>query len=433
MKKVLSIVSVVLLGLYCVAVIVVVLSPLNPRGNGNWFCRGGDFMLRMTEIDCVMEGVNPYDVWHGDIVRRPYLPNLPYDGAPRRAVEGREGFTEEINAYAPWEYIMMMPLALIPKRTLSWLLYFTGMMVALFLLFLIGRSFGRRFLGCDGSSSCLVGAAPLLLTALPIYQNFHVGNLAVPVLLAAALMTVCLNRGHDMLAGVCWAFAMLKPQLGLIFAIPLLMKRKLETCFVAAAICITLTFVASFVCNASPLALILQTPAANTFAFMGCGTFPYSLCPYLPGDSDIVVGLVVGAVLCAWLTWTLTRAGVRDWLVLLMPAAVIGASWTYAQCYSFTMNWFFFVVLCAALVKWPRSPFVWVFGTLSAVTLTRVYNFAHYLPRVLPGIVPEIIPAESWHYHVDSLVTLAGLVTLSAFCVWLVWGKRVPRAKMIWQ
>ena len=192
------------------------LKELNEQGRWDKYTENLNRMKqRMTEIDCLLRGVNPYNVWHGDIVLKPYVPHV---GKPREVVEGKEGFTELINAYAPWEYIMMMPFALMP-RTASWILYFVLMLASLGALFAVGRSFAMRFAGVDRDVGAIVGAVAILLAGLPIYQNFHAG---VPVLLAAALMAVCLNRGWDMLAGVCWAFAMLKPNLGLAFAIPLL-------------------------------------------------------------------------------------------------------------------------------------------------------------------------------------------------------------------
>lgn len=423
MKRVVAFAAFAALALYCVLVTAVVMSPLNPFGNGGWVTKGGDYMLRMTEVDCLLRGVNPYDVWHGDIVLKPYVPNY---GEPCRAVECKEGFTEQINAYAPWEYIMMMPFALMP-RTFSWIFYFALMMAGLGLLVHLGRSFGLAFSGRGREVAIIVGVAPVLLSGLPIYQNFHAGNLSVPVLVAAALMAVCLNRRRDALAGVCWAFAMLKPQLGLIFAVPLLMERRFLTCAVAAGVCLGLTCVAALICHASPVVLILQTPAANTFAFMGCGTYPYFMCGWLPGNLGIVAGVLAGAVLCFLLTRWLARAGVGNWFVLLMPAAVMGASWTYAQCYSFTMNWFFFLVLVAALVKWPQSRSLWCIAALSVPLMTRVYNLVHTLAGLLPGYT--VRPDESWHYHVDSLVTTASLAVLVAFCACLTGKlhKRIER------
>ena len=345
---------------------------------------------------------------------KPYVPNF---GEPRKAVEGKAGYTETINAYAPWEYIVMMPFALMP-RTVAWTFYFLIMMAGLGVLFVVGRSFCVIFAGCDRATGLIGGAVPVLLAGLPIYQNFHAGNLAVPVLVASAMMAVCFNRGCDVLAGVCWSLAMLKPQIGLVFAIPLLMLRKFKTCLVAATICVTFSVFASLFCDASPWTLILQTPAANTFAFMGCGTMPRFLCPCLPGGLGILAGLTVGAALCAYMTRRLVASGVRDWTIILMPAAVMGAAWTYAQCYSFSMNWFFFVVLFASLAKWPKSRFLWVLAALSAVFMTRLYNFAHFLPKVLPGVVPEFLPSESWHYHIDTVVSSIGIALTFAYCVW---------------
>ena len=89
-----------------------------------------------------------------------------------------------------------------------------------------------------------------------------------------------LNKGNDVIAGFCWAIAMIKPQLGLIFAIPLLMRRKWKTCFVAGIICLSLSIPPALMCNTSPLTMILQAPSANTFMFHGCGTWPYVLCGY---------------------------------------------------------------------------------------------------------------------------------------------------------
>ena len=409
-----SVFSAVLLIFYCIAVAVAVLSPLNLCARGRCLDPGGDFVLRVNEIECLLKGVNPFDVWHGDIVLKPYVPNF---GEPRKVVEGKDGYTEIINAYAPWEYMVMMPFALMP-RTVAWTLYFLVMMAGLGVLFAAGRSFCTAFSGCDCVASLIGGTLPVLLAGLPIYQNFHTGNLAVPVLVASAMMAVCLNRGYDVLAGVCWSLAMLKPQIGLVFAIPLLMFKKFKTCFVAAAICMAFSVFASLFCKASPWTLILQTPAANTFAFMGCGTMPSFLCHYLPAGFDIVAGLVVGAALCAYMTHKLASSGVRDWTVILMPAAVMGAAWTYAQCFSFSMNWFFFLVLCSSLVKWPRSRFLWAVAALSAVFMTRLYNLAHFLPKAFPKYIPEFLPSESWHWHADTMVSAVGVALTFAYCVW---------------
>ena len=414
MKKLLAITSIALLAFYCAAVAVLVLSPLNPFGGGKWLSRGCDYMLRMSEVECLRKGVNPFDVWNGDVVMKPYV---PFGGAHAGDVGVKEGFTDFINAYPPWEYVAMMPLSFLPK-TFAWVLYVVGMMAGLWLLVWAGKALSVSYSKGDDESCAIVGAASVVVVSLPVFQNFQTGNFAVPVLVASVLMAICLNRGKDVLAGVCWAFAMLKPQIGLAFAVPLLMLGKFKTCIVAAAICSALSVIPALMCHASPIDMTFQGARASTHAFMGSGTFPCFLREFLPGDAGIIAGLLVGAAVCAVMTHMLRAAGARDHMVLLMPAAVIGASWTYAQCFNYSMNWFFFAVLFASLAKWPKSRFLWGLAALSAVFMTRLYNLSHIIPKVLPGVVPEFLPSESWHYHIDTFVSSVGIALTFAYCVW---------------
>lgn len=418
MKKSLAIASVVLLALYCVAMVVVVLSPLNPRSPkyaGMWLKPGFDYMLRVSEIDCLRRGVNPFDVWHGDVVLKPYI---PFSDEGRRAFAASEGFTEEINAYPPWEYAMMMPFAVLPRQ-LSWFLYLALTLVGVWMIFFAGRSFCSAVSGRRGEVCTIVGAASILLVSIPILHNSQLGNLAFPVLVAAVFMAICLNRGYDALAGVCWAFAMLKPQLGLAFAIPLLMFRKFKTCVVAMAICALLSAIPALMCHTSPVTLTMQGVAGSAHAFIGCGTLPYFICTHLANGTGIVVGLAIGALLCVVMTHSLVVSGLRNWIVLLLPAAITGAVWTYAHCFSFVMGWFFFVVLCSSLVRWPKSRFLWVVALLSAIFMTRIFNFVHFLPAVFPGIVPEFPLSERWHAHISTLNSTGCVLLTVALCVWL--------------
>ena len=415
MKKLLAITSIALLAFYCAAVAVLVLSPLNPFGGGKWPSRGCDYMLRMSEVECLRKGVNPFDVWNGDVVMKPYV---PFGGAHAGDVGVKEGFTDFINAYPPWEYVAMMPLSFLPK-TFAWVLYVVGMMAGLWLLVWAGKALSVSYSKGDDESCAIVGAASVVFVSLPVFQNFQTGNFAVPVLVASVLMAICLNRGKDVLAGVCWAFAMLKPQIGLAFAVPLLILGKFKTCFVAAAICSALSVVPALMCHASPIDMIFQGARASSDYFMGCGTFPSVLRRFLPGDSGIYVGLIVGAVVCAVMTRMLRSSGVRNHIVLLMPAAVTSAAWTYAQCFNYSMNWFFFVVLFASMAKYPKSRFLWVLAALSAVFMTRLYNFAHFLPKAMPAVFPEFLPSESWHWHLDSLVSSISMLLTLVFCMWV--------------
>ena len=418
-KKMVATLSLGLLAFYLVSVVLAVSSPLNPESNGGWLPPGVDFRLRVNEINCMLSGVNPFDVWHGDVVVKPYV---PFHGKARSVVEGKEGFTEFINAYAPWEYIMMLPFAVMPGA-FSWVLYFLAMMAGVVALFCIGQRFCMRFAECSRELSVIVGSASVLFVAVPILHNFQVGNLSVPVLVAATFLAIALNRGCNVMAGVLWAFVMVKPQIGLAFAMPLLLRRRFTTCFVAAGICLAMTAIASFLCNASPIDLVMQAPAATANEFRGCGTFPFMFCPLCSNDVGIAIGLVVGVVVCFAMTQGLYRSGIRDWVVFMMPAAAVGAAWTYAQCFSFVMNWFFFLVLFSAIACRPKSKTLWLLAVLSAVFMTRIYNGVHFASRFLPGVFPESLMSESLYCHMDTLVSSAGLLVAMSLCAWLAGEK----------
>ena len=86
------------------------------------------------------------------------------------------------------------------------------------------------------------------------------------------------------------------------------------------------------------------------------------------------------------------------------------------------MNWFFFAVLAAALARWPRSKSLWCIAVLSTLLMTRLYNLGHTLVAIVAG--PGFNPASALHYHVDSLVTMSGVVVSAVFCVWLASKKK---------
>lgn len=390
---------------FAIFTFVTALTPLNYGSGGGWLVPAYDFSLRMTEIKCLKSGVNPFDVWHGDKILPPYKPNhMP-------KVEGPE-FTEEINAYAPWEYTFMMPLEAL-SRTLAWIVYFVLMMVSLIIVFGIGFSFGRAIHG-SREEGLIIGAVPLLMVAYPSWSNICIGNFSVIVLAATALMAVCLERGRDVAAGFCWAIAMIKPQLGLAFAIPLLLRRKVLTCAVAALVCGLATIPPSLLCDTSPITLVLQAPAANTFMFHGCGTWPYVLCGLL-GGADLLIALAVGAAAC----FVMIRIMPADinWFVYLMPAAVCSTTWTYASTYGHVMEWFFFFVLAVEIVENPKSRMLRCVFLVSGISATRLYNAWHGFTSAFSGAFPALAIPDVIHWHVDSLVSSLDLLLAFMLCV----------------
>ena len=368
-----------------------------------------DFNLRMNEAACVARGVNPYDVWHGDVVLKPYVPNF---GVARSALEGKDGFTEDVNAYVPWVYTCMMPLAVLP-REVAWALYSLLMLASIMLIFRFSlpRAVGWRAPG--GFSQ--IAAIPLAMVSYLLWSNASVGNLIVFVLAASVLMARTLeDESRWILAGAMWAIAMVKPQSAILFAVPLLMRGRWKVCMVAGALCLLASVPPAVMCRSSLFDMLIQGPAANAGLFNGCGTWPKFLCGRLFGGSaDIGIGLAIGAALCVWMTWLLRRE--RDWLVYLMPAAICASCWTYTQAYSHAMGWFVAYAVVGSLVEHPRSKFLWTLSVVSVPVLSRAFLAWHGFCAFFGMSFPM---SEYAFRSIDSLNSTASLAVAVAYCVW---------------
>lgn len=359
-----------------------------------------DFSLRMNELACVRQRINPYDVWSEKVSLPPYYPNT-HEGAPP------SGCSRQVNAYAPWEYVVMLPFSFVPEGV-AWTVY--CVLMGLSLLLLLALPWKGKAEKCE----FLPSAVALLAVAYPIWSNVSVGNFALPVLAASALLAWSLNREKDTLAGFCWAVAMLKPQIALIFAIPLLMRRRWRTVFVAGAACLLLSVVAAVTCRASVVDMLLQGPSANTGFFFGCGTWPYFLCSPETVDGDIRAGLLVGAAVCAALTALVRRE--KDWFVFLMPAAIASCCWTYTQAYSHAMGWFVAFALVRTLLRHPQSRFLWALAALAVCSLSRGFLAWHGAVAFMGGA----FPLSDYAFRcLDSLNSTLSLGLAAALCVHL--------------
>ena len=367
-----------------------------------------DFNLRMNELVCVRQGVNPYAVWHGDVELKPFYANTHKGPIP-------EGCTKQVNAYAPWAYVYMLPISLLPEGA-EWPVY-----CLLMALCVVGIAMMTAREDASGAGRTMELAVPILVIGYPFFANCSVGNFGVFVLFGAVLMAWALNRDRWWFAGLGWALAMVKPQLGLLFAIPLLLRGRFAACVVAGGACIAATVAMSFVLKTPVVDLLLQGPAANTEFFQGCGTWPKFLCGTFGVEHDILIGMGVGAVVCFVLTWVVRRE--RDWFVSLMPAAICGCSWTYASNYCQAMGWFLAFVLVRELVRNPRSKFLWTMLVLAAFFLSRWFLAWHGLCAFAGWRFPM---SEYAFRCVDSLNSTASLMLAAVFCVWK--GRRYATA-----
>jgi hypothetical protein len=176
-----------------------------------------DFNLRMNEIQCVLNGVNPFQIWNEEIVLPPYVSNFPKKPTP-------EGCIEQVNAYAPWEYVYMMPLSFLPRH-IAWFVYCIMMGFAVFCVGWFSRPLeGEDDFQWGGDDVLLLISLPLAMTSYLIWSNASVGNFIVFVMAFSVLLAKALAKGNWLFAGVSLAVTMIKPQSAILFVLPLLMR-----------------------------------------------------------------------------------------------------------------------------------------------------------------------------------------------------------------
>ena len=94
--------------------------------------------------------------------------------------------------------------------------------------------------------------------------------------ISCLLILICLlQEDYPKLSGILLAFAMVKPQLALIFCVTLLLMRKFKIIFIAAAIDIAAWLIVSLMVNTSPITLLtefLSTGAGGNESYAGIFT-----------------------------------------------------------------------------------------------------------------------------------------------------------------
>ena len=412
MKKTVAITSCVLLAVALLATVYICVFVQKGRwenlSSQALFCPGVDFSLRMNEVACLADGVDPFDVWSQKVLKFPYYPLT----SPELRSADRWA---QINAYTPWEYSVVMPLLLVPRQ-LAWFGFYLSMLVCVGVLMFCAYRKEREVGGFW--DAVLVAALPMLVVIHPLFTNLCVGNWTLHILLAIMGMVFFLNRGKDWQAGVCWAFAMIKPQLALLLAVPLLWRRKWKVCFVAASVCVLASVPAMFLTGKSFIALVREAPAASAHAFFGCGTLPYPLFRLLPVEMGGALGMIGGLLACVVLTWLVrTRT---DWAFFLLPAVVCSLSWTYAPQYSQLFGWLLLVCFSVELLRHPRSPFLYILIPFLLLSVSRIYRCLYGVATIY-GIrgLGWFRQAEELRRTIDSFNSSLTLVVAIVFCIWI--------------
>lgn len=322
---------------------------------------GYDFQLRYNEAKCVLSGCDPFLIWEGQRTLSPYL---SFDQATTMV----DGIHEYVGAYPPWEYPLMVPFALFPKR-IALVVFFIIEVLCSIALVIWSVFAGWRLHGRLGDGF-LCGAVAVMPAYYVVYCLNYL-NFGVMIAVASVGLAYCLDRKRQVLAGVCWAMMMVKPQIALLFVIPLLIGKRFRAICVAAGICILLTAASAIICGRSPLEMISAVGRCR-------GMFPkcyllgpvvtewlQRISPMLP----LALNAVIGVLVCFVLSWRFRKFDA--WLMKLLPAVAICWLWSVSRFYDQSMLVVAFVpmalwLLCRYDTQWQ----FWV--ALGALTLQAV-------------------------------------------------------------
>lgn len=361
---------------------------------------GDDLTLRMNEISCLRGGVNPYEVWMGNVDHPVY--------ASFRDSSALAAGKRPLSCYTPWVYVYLLPINCLPEYVGA-PLYLGLMILAVCVLGMIAFRYGSSLSGRREDGFAM--AALSILMPSMIFSDCTVLNFGLLITATLALMMVLLERRRDVLAGLCLAFAMSKPQMTFLFLVPLLLRRKFVTLFVGAAVCVLASIPSAWMCRTSPVRLIVQSISGNSGAFVGCDLLPSPLLKVL--ESAGFVGMVpvafaagMGLLLCVFFTRRANRAG--SWFDLFLPASIFTMASTYTTPSNRVLTYFTLLALAAV---WLRTALPWWQGAIALFFLMRPAGGCYEILVMASGVL------SAWGVSPDLAKPFLMPFSLASFAV----------------
>ena len=301
---------------------------------------GCDFTMRYNEIRCVLDRIDPFAITRGDVTHPVYV-------RFNRWEPGKMNLT----GYTPWTYAFLLPFAVLPKA-LAAAAYTLLELGCILFLFRFSYCHAKRT-GLPEKNAIAVSAS-LCLLVYPITSAFGTGNFGIPFAATIALMAVFLNNGNGACAGLCWAFLMCKPQIGILFAVPILLHRKWKTLEVAAVVCLSATFAVAAWLRESPVALLLEVVRDGDVGYYATDFLPRilfrSATSCIPKTVILLFHGILGLLLCLFCSWR-TRASAL-WTVRLAPATMFASVWTYSWPHD---KCIYAIIVAIAMTIWFRT------------------------------------------------------------------------------
>ena len=251
-------------------------------------------------------------------------------------------------AYPPWHMTYTWFYGWLPK---------TVCLSLVLVLLLVALSISLRWawrLGQKGKR-LLPFSILLALLAVPLSFSVYCGNYGVLVLMLLLALFWVLEKNRPLLAGVCWALMMIKPQIAVLFFWPLLFQRQYRAILIAIVICFVATLWPAYIYQESPITLILQIPdmaipkPKDTLALPG-------LAYRVLGEYGPMIWMAVCFMVCGVFSFYFRRA--QSWVLRFAPALLIFPLWTYSQPHDLSVLLPLYALLAVTVVSeaMPEHP-----------------------------------------------------------------------------
>ncbi|MBQ7208875.1 MAG: NAD(P)-binding protein [Lentisphaeria bacterium] len=374
-----------LLSLTAVFGVTAMLEPLFPFSSGDW-------LLRARELHAIRSGIDPFDVFSRKIRSPNYVSHLDAPGEAR-----------SVHNYAPWTYGFCFPIAFVDKE--QWLIR-VGLLAntaALLILSCLISLLVRERTGRNDLAAAITATA-LLLDIFPLFMTFKVGNFSILAAASAFGLVILLEKKHDFLAGFMLAMLMLKIQIGIIFLFPLVIGRRWRTLVTGGLLCFTAACIPAWFVGKSPITLtwqLLYTGDPSFFTPYAGGLFAF-LSRNIPFAMLLTADAAVSICVLIFVSWRLRNSD--DWLLKLLPAAVIVPLWTYSQTIDLSLFLLPLVYFLMRLVQQESEKRNSLFATM---IFSVGLGHALWNVIVLPG---QFFRPEGWGW------LFVGYITIAYFC-----------------
>ncbi|MCB1598521.1 MAG: DUF2029 domain-containing protein [Xanthomonadales bacterium] len=226
------------------------------------------------------------------------------------------------SVYPPYAFPMLAPVfawePTVPAALIFGLLTFA----ALWAIGVMGY-LDLRFLGWQaGILGAMSGLAIAHNSSAVAFGQFSIISMGLVV-----AQMLCLRRGQVLAAGLCWALAMIKPQIGLAFALPFLVDRNWRGLALGLGILAVLSAWACTQTHVSPLAVLDYWLRFAELDFISAGDSQGSSAggvlavSGLDPRAAVSISLVAAMALTIWI-WR--RGGGQSPMILLALCAILG-------------------------------------------------------------------------------------------------------------